>query len=63
MISCKRTEEDTTEGGERAEQVGLPGDRSLSEVHVGGGLNGTGLDVLLDIVVSVFVVHGDGRTR
>jgi hypothetical protein len=36
-MDSRHTEEDTSKGSEGAEKVGLPGDRRLSHVDVGGG--------------------------
>jgi hypothetical protein len=52
-------EEDTTEGGEGAEQVGLPGDRRLSHVDIGGGLERL-LAASLRLVEGLLSVHVGG---
>lgn len=51
--------EDTTEGGEGAEQVGLPCDRRLSHVDIGGGLERL-LAASLRLVEGLLVVHVGG---
>lgn len=54
------TEEDTTERGEGAEQVGLPGDGGLDVLNIVGGVDGDGFLALLRALLLERVGHGDG---
>ena len=53
-------EEDTTKGSEGAEEVGLPRNRRLSHVDIGGGMDGPLAGRVLDLLVGC--VH-DGGSR
>lgn len=60
VYCCCLTEEDTTKGGEGAEEVGLPSDRALSHVDISGSLDALGVGGLVGQVV---VVAHDGQVR
>jgi hypothetical protein len=59
MVS-ERTKEDTSKGGEGAQKVGLPGDRRLSHVDVGGGSQSLGVGFLVQLIG---VVHDGGKAQ
>ncbi len=57
---CCLTEEDTTKGGEGAEEVGLPCNRTLGQVDIGSSLDALGVDGLVGHVV--VVAHDGGQS-
>jgi hypothetical protein len=57
-MDSRHTEEDTSKGSEGAEKVGLPGDRRLSHVDVGGGSQCFGVGCLMRLIGGVHVGRG-----
>jgi hypothetical protein len=56
---CCLTEEDTTERGKGTEEVGLPCNRTLGHVDIGGSLDALGGGLLIGQVI--VVAHDGGK--
>ena len=61
IVQCCLTEEDTSERGKGAEEVGLPCNRTLSHVDIGSSLDALGVGGLVGHLVRI--VHVGDRAE